>query len=525
MNRAIASHRANPHHRAPSKSSTTHCLIEPLENRQLLSLTIDIQLADGATTAMVSAGQTLHLQVWAVVSGTVSPATDDDFQEVWGSFIGTKTATGSVAGNLSAHLISPFNAIASQAGKSQDLNGDGSLDVGSTAPDTASSDDYFFPRAGSMESGGKVIGNTESYEIATLAYTVTSIGTGQATDINFVPRISPAVAVAVWRQDGTPMHAAPDETPLIITGTGVNPPSPSISGHVYSSGTTPLAGATVYLGNTATETTTDSSGSYSFTGLAAGNYVVYQVPPTGYTQTAPTANAGDSVTLLANQVVTTANFTDAPITTPLGSISGYVFNDIKGGGVYKTGDAPIPNWVVTLYPLTNGQPAAIGTATQTDSNGNFTFTNVPAGHYEVLETLTFYWRISGTAPNYIDVTLAPGATVKKLAFAATTRVLLSGTVFNDVNGDGVQDENRETGLGGWEISVYTSATATTSIANAITAPNGSFAIYSLSAGSYFVRIKQLSGYQLTTPQGGNIQIGLNPGYIDDTGLNFGEQKI
>lgn len=506
------------------QQATRPCLIEPLEGRRLLTCTINVVLASGATTAVVTSGQILHLQVWATVSGTTSPATEDNFQEVWGSFISTKSSSEAVAGNLSANLISPFNAIASQAGKSQDLNGDGSLDVGSTATGTANTGDYFFPRAGSIQTGGKVSGASESYEIATLAYTVTSLGAGQATDINFVPLDSKLFPEAVYDQDGKPETAAVAGPAFVITASGVIAPTGSISGHVYGAGNTGLAGVTVYLNTTATETTTNSSGSYSFTGLAAGTYAVHQVIPSGYTQTIPASNGTDSVTLTAGQTVTTANFTDAPIVTKLGSISGYVFNDIEGGGVYKSGDAYLPNWTVTLYPITNGKPAATGTAVKTNSAGQFSFTSLAAGSYEVLETLSAGYRISGAGATSTDVTLAAGAAVTNIAFAETTRALISGTVFNDANGNGIQSGSTETGLAGWKISVYTSATSTSPVTTTTTASNGSFTISSLSAGTYYLRVTQQTGYKLTTPTAGYYKITLVSGETLTTGLIFGEEK-
>ena len=108
----------------------TACVVEGLEERQMLSLVIDLRAADGTKAANVTTvGQVVNLQLWAVVTGTDNPGNQDGFQEVIGSIISTHTASGSVHGNLAATVVDPFDDTASQNGAIQDLNGDGDLDV------------------------------------------------------------------------------------------------------------------------------------------------------------------------------------------------------------------------------------------------------------------------------------------------------------------------------------------------------------------------------------------------------------
>ncbi len=56
--------------------------------------------------------------------------------------------------------------------------------------------------------------------------------------------------------------------------------------------------------------TTDASGSYEFKHLAAGSYVIRQMTPSGWTQTAPSAGGANAVTLGTGQFVDTENFGD-----------------------------------------------------------------------------------------------------------------------------------------------------------------------------------------------------------------------
>src|SRR4051812_14892870 len=164
-------------HAAIAKPRQPHW--EGLEPRQLLSATIDLRLPGGGkAVAATAVGQVITMELWATVTGANANTADEGFQSLIGSLISTKLAgTGSVAGNLNAAALAPFNASGALPGAHQDLNGDGSLDIGPSNP--ANGLDYFSVRAGSMQAGN-------SFKLATVTYTVTSVGGGQ-TSINFVP--------------------------------------------------------------------------------------------------------------------------------------------------------------------------------------------------------------------------------------------------------------------------------------------------------------------------------------------------
>lgn len=75
---------------------------------------------------------------------------------------------------------------------------------------------------------------------------------------------------------------------------------------VQEAGEPGLAGWTIYLDQNLngqldtgeTSTTTDASGNYAFTGLAAGTYTVAEIPQSGWTRTLPSNNAGMQSTLI-----------------------------------------------------------------------------------------------------------------------------------------------------------------------------------------------------------------------------------
>ena len=106
-------------------------------------------------------------------------------------------------------------------------------------------------------------------------------------------------------------------------------PEGSISGKKFLDDTgngltaddTGQSGVTIYLDannnsmldNGETSTTTDDDGTYSFTGLTPGTYIVREVVPNGYVRTGPTTTDFYSVTLATGQTVTGKDFANAEV--------------------------------------------------------------------------------------------------------------------------------------------------------------------------------------------------------------------
>jgi len=150
-----------------------------------------------------------------------------------------------------------------------------------------------------------------------------------------------------------------------FTATVQTVPTFSISGTI--SPTAGGSGATVVLSGVVTaSTTTDSSGNYSFSGLANGNYAVTP-NHTGYTfsptsQSAPVNGAN----------VTGINFTATAQTAPTFSITGTISPVAGGSGATV---------------LLSGPAAA---TTTTNSAGTYTFTGLANGSYTITPSNTGY---------------------------------------------------------------------------------------------------------------------------------------
>src|SRR5262249_43172007 len=116
------------------------------------------------------------------------------------------------------------------------------------------------------------------------------------------------------------------------------------------------------------------------------------------------------------------------------SISGTVFNDLNGDGVQGSTEPGLPGWEVDLF-----QGQTLVKALGTDGNGNFTFSNLNPGTYTIQEVLLPNWLRTSTPAMYTVTIPILGADVNGRVFGNFQLVRISGTVFNDLNGNGVQD--------------------------------------------------------------------------------------
>ena len=158
---------------------------------------------------------------------------------------------------------------------------------------------------------------------------------------------------------------------------GAPAPKYTISGAVFNdangngvkeSGEAGLSGVTISLSNGATAVS-DANGTYSFSNVPTGSYVVTAPAQSGYTQTTPA-----SVNVTVTNANITANFGYKPVPV-LFSIGGTVFNDLNQNGVFDSGEPGIAG--VTVY-------LNITTLATTDANGAYTFSGLSTGSYSVI---------------------------------------------------------------------------------------------------------------------------------------------
>jgi hypothetical protein len=281
---------------------------------------------------------------------------------------------------------------------------------------------------------------------------------------------------------------------------------------VQDAGEPGIPGQVVVLTGPVTATTsTDANGKYLFSGLAAGTYTVSVGTPTGFAPTA--ANQGgdplkDSNVMPATVTLPAFNSTDYSVDFGFvhlgaGTIGDFVWHDANGNGIQDTGEPGIAGVTVTL----GGAGSA---TTTTDATGFYAFTGLNAGTYTVTVGTPAGYTPSptGQGTTSTDNNGSP-ATVTLTSYNSSDLTIdfgfkpddagqIGDFVWNDINGDGIQDAG-ETGISG--ITVTLSGPVNTSV---VTDGSGAYLFTGLPVGAYTVTVTCPAGYaQSPSGRGGD----------------------
>ena len=247
---------------------------------------------------------------------------------------------------------------------------------------------------------------------------------------------------------------------------------------VLDGGESGLAAASVTLTNTATNsvysTTTNSSGLFTFGGVAAGSYTLAENVPAGYAQTQPTSPGTYAITVVSGQTVTGKNFADHPTA----SIGGTVFNDLNGDGTLQTGESGLSGWTVKLLDNSN---TVIATTT-TSASGGYSFNNLLPGTYTAQAVSQSGYVATSSASLVVTDTNGAADTVNFGEFAPVT---ISGKVTSLTT---------NLGLSGWTVDLIQGSQTVP----ATTGADGSFSFSNVGPGTYTVSVVQQSGYFAST---------------------------
>lgn len=211
------------------------------------------------------------------------------------------------------------------------------------------------------------------------------------------------------------------------------------------------------------------------------------------------------VTLLLNTVlpslvttVSAESITKRQTKAGTGTISAVFFEDLNGNQKQDPTEAGVSGVTVTL---TDGKAEQVIATKVTDSDGRYTFSNLPAGTYYLNVKIPEGHRAYTQGPlgmgstgytEYFD--LAEGETQSGAwqgLFPTTASV--KGTAYLDANRNGQQDVD-ESGIAGLEASLFEEGTAT-SVQTTTTDAQGRYSFSKLNPGTqYNVEIKFSSDY-------------------------------
>jgi len=182
------------------------------------------------------------------------------------------------------------------------------------------------------------------------------------------------------------------------------------------------------------------------------------------------------------------------------TLGNQVWFDYNNNGIKDAGEPALGGVVVKLY---DGSGVYTGTSMITDANGNYLFTNLPAGNYSVGIVIPSGYTnafSSGTSiliDNQNDGNAISGGEIKTATFSLTSSTTtvdfaligvgsIGDFVWDDTNADGVQDSG-ESGISGVTVTL----TGTDSLGNSITMTtttnaNGQYLFSNLPQGTYTV---------------------------------------
>src|SRR5262249_7509866 len=129
-------------------------------------------------------------------------------------------------------------------------------------------------------------------------------------------------------------------------------------------------------------------------------------------------------------------------------IQGRLFEDKNASGLIDPGEPALAGWVVFLDGNRNGIPDGTEPQVTTDASGSYAFGGLGPGTYAIQQVLKPGYSAE-TATRTVNV--QSGVTTTGVDLADLQVASISGTVFQDTNGDGVR-QSGEAGIPG--ITVF-----------------------------------------------------------------------
>ncbi len=290
---------------------------------------------------------------------------------------------------------------------------------------------------------------------------------------------------------------------------------------VQDAGETGLDNVTVNLydcaGKSVATAVTANGGHYLFSSLAPGCYKVEFVPPVGYVFS-PKNKGGDAT--LDSDADTTSGLT-GPVTLASGennltvdaglyasvTIGDFVWNDANANGIQDAGELGISGVTVTLSG-TDGSGNPVTATTTTDASGHYSFTEPPGTYTVAVTTPSGYAPTpTGKGTPATDSNPSPSATTPvvlpsggsdlTIDFGFYQPVTIGDFVWNDANGNGVQDGS-EPGIPGVTVNLTGTDAAGNSVTAATTTDASGHYLFTQPPGTYTVAVVTPAGY---TPTG------------------------
>lgn len=305
-----------------------------------------------------------------------------------------------------------------------------------------------------------------------------------------------------------------------------------------------LAGAVVSLldgtGNAAKDLsgaevpaqTVGAAAAYKFTDLAAGSYTVKVVLPPGMKFVYKFPSPSDSMSSIGDNGLSDPIVLEAGQDTALYGVGGYVpakiggtfFDDLNGNGTQDVGEPTVSGGSASLfYRFHDRAKDAEGNYlldAVTSADGRYGFGNLRAADYSVFayapEGYVFNPKVQGSGANVLygakaqaDRKLDSRSDLQNVSFALVkaepvSRVEISGTVYDDLKGDGVWDL-ADPGISGAKVVLLDENSVPVPGQEIETGAEGGYLFANLPAGSYKIKFILPNGFaRFTAPNSAGV---------------------
>ena len=233
---------------------------------------------------------------------------------------------------------------------------------------------------------------------------------------------------------------------------------------------------------------TDAGGNYFLRDIPSGNYFLREEQQLGFVQTTE-----DRFIILNGENFENINIGNA---STRGSIAGTKYNDLNANGEREPGEPGLGNFTVYLDLNNNDILEPDEPRTITDTQGNYSFEDLPSSIFVVREEQQFGFTQT-TPPRVINLN---GQNFTGIDIGNARPIgAISGVKYNDFNTNGVREAG-EPGIEG--VTVYLDNNNNRSLdpgeASTVTDSLGNYAFTDLAAGTYPVREVLPGGFTQTS---------------------------
>ena len=263
---------------------------------------------------------------------------------------------------------------------------------------------------------------------------------------------------------------------------------------------------------------TDTDGGYTITDIDPGTWNVREELQAGWTNSFPVGGS-HLVDFVSGATVIDLDFGNWEPATIAESVK---FEDLNGNNQRDAGEPGLPDWTIFVDYDGDGlrdpdEPFGI-----TDTDGDYTITDIDPGTWNVREELQAGWTNSFPVGGSHLVDFVSGATVTDLDFGNWEPATIAESVkFEDLNGNNQRDAG-EPGLAGWTIFVDYDDDGLRDPDEPIgvTGADGVYTITNIDPGTWNVREELQAGWTNSFPVGGSHLVDFASG-ATVTDLDFG----